>query len=423
MLENVSIIIPFQTDHGPRAKAFEWIKSYYARVMPEAELCLGIINGEDINKSKAVNLAAKKATKDIFVIADADVIYSPNIIVEAIRLLDKSAWVVPFTEVYNIEWQGTERLLNTKPKWPIDVKYGEYTKSNWVYEGFAGKLFVIPRVNFEAVGGFDERFIGWGGEDDAFSHAVRTLCGEIVNIKGKIFHVWHPSSNYQTNPNGKANADLLGRYERASGNKKKMTQLIYERKNNQEKIKNNIQSGGQRQPVIRDKNDHVRKLIQSIESEHNTNIKQYKSKKYPWYEVQPNNYSISIPIKSNFGNLELIVRSDSSLTHYWRHPNGKWYRSETFTKGVKGNPIFFENKSGQFVVICKLKTGGVGFWLRDNKAHGYPWYGPTVFLHKNVDPIMVSRLQDGSHIIVYQSNNQIFYQELDKHKWHKIFPK
>ena len=76
-LEKVSIIIPFQTDHGPREGAFKWIKRYYAAVMPEAELCVGTFDGE-INKSKAVNLAAKKATRDIFVIADADVVYDPK---------------------------------------------------------------------------------------------------------------------------------------------------------------------------------------------------------------------------------------------------------------------------------------------------------------------------------------------------------
>ncbi|MCQ6282720.1 hypothetical protein [Bacillus sp. EB600] len=53
MLENVSIIIPFQTDHGPRKKAFEWVKKYNARVMPETELCVGIMDSEEINKSKA----------------------------------------------------------------------------------------------------------------------------------------------------------------------------------------------------------------------------------------------------------------------------------------------------------------------------------------------------------------------------------
>jgi hypothetical protein len=651
VLEKVSIIIPFQTDHGPRAEAFEWIKKYYARVMPEAELCLGIINGEKINKSKAVNSAAKKATRDIFVIADADVVYDPNLIVEAIRLLKKGAWVVPFTEVYNIEKQGTERLLNKEPKWPINVKSEECTKSNWVYDGFAGKLFVISRENFDAVDGFDERFIGWGGEDDAFSHAVRTICGKIMNVQGKIFHLWHPSSNYQTNPNGIANGNLLNRYERASGNKEEMIKIIHERKGELEKIQhknidilnsyenefmkspkskicfailvhenrelvkqlidnvryycpnsalvlynggddrtlceglgvpvcpssrklkrgwttiyfletmewleevgveyeyfinidsdalfikkgyeefiqtemedtdymavklripeenwyigqelnkdidrwkklfnvnpfygvfnvgqviskpivkslleperkkslkgallktisfgtdeilfvnmakelgfrikkypnamdskmiryrpyftveemisylNNNKSGGLCHPVIRDKADPVRKLLQNIENEHNT--KHYKSKEYPWYEDNPNNYTISLPIKSKFGNLELIVRSDSSLTHYWQHPSGKWNKSETFAKGVTGNPVFFENSSGHFGVVCKFKNGRVGFWKRDNNAPGHPWYGPSVFQLENVEPIMGSQLQDGRNIIVFKADNAL----------------
>src|SRR3954462_5783937 len=98
MLEKVSIIIPFQTDNGPRAEAFKWIKQYYELVMPEAELCLGTIDKDEINKSKAVNLAAKKATREIFVIADADVLFDPKLIVEAIDVLNEAAWVVPFTD-------------------------------------------------------------------------------------------------------------------------------------------------------------------------------------------------------------------------------------------------------------------------------------------------------------------------------------
>jgi predicted glycosyltransferase involved in capsule biosynthesis len=227
VLETVSVIIPFQTDHGPRAEAFEWIKRYYSRVMPETELCCGTLNGEEVNKSKAVNLAAKKAARDILVIADADVIYDPEIIVESIRLLNNAAWVVPFTEIYDIEKAVTERLLKTEPRWPIDVNIKECTKANWIYDGFAGKVLVIPKRNFEAVGGFDERFIGWGGEDDAFSHAVKTLCGKFVNADRSIYHLWHPKP---TNPNYSANIALYNRYLRASGNKEEMIKLINERK-------------------------------------------------------------------------------------------------------------------------------------------------------------------------------------------------
>ncbi|MEH7096961.1 galactosyltransferase-related protein [Neobacillus vireti] len=657
MLENVSIIIPFQTDHGPRAAAFELVKGFYAHFMPEAEICLGIINGEEINKAKAVNLAAKKAKGKILVIADADVIYDRKLIVKSLDLLNKGAsWVVPFTEVYNVEKEGTERLIKTSPNL-INIRPNECTKSDWLYEGFAGKLFVIPRENFDAVGGFDERFIGWGGEDDAFSHAVRTLCGEIVNVEGRIFHLWHPSANYATNPNGKANGDLLNRYKRASGNKTAMLNLIKERNSNlpnyrdntinllkseeniipetpkskicfailvhegRELVKqlidnvryycpnsaivlynggddpllckdlgvpvcptsrklergwttiyflevmewleelgleyeyfinidsdalfikkgyeefiqtemkdtdymavllripeenwyignelqkdierwkkffnvnpfygvfnvgqvisrpivkslikpelsqrlkkallktvsfgtdevvfvnmakelgfrlkkypnaidsimiryrpfatveeviswlNNKESGGLCHPVKRERDEPVRNLILNINGE--INKKQYYSKEFPWYKKNPADYSLSLPIKSTFGNLELIVRSDSTLIHYWQNPKGKWKKGETFAKGVTGNPIFFQGKTGQFGVVCKMENGKMGFWMRDNKKEGFPWYGPSMQELGNAEPIMVSNLGDDKHIMVFKEDGQYFYGLID----------
>ncbi|WP_227937344.1 glycosyltransferase family 2 protein [Alkalihalobacillus deserti] len=234
MLKNVSIIIPFQTDHGPRAEAFEWVKKYYSNVFPEAELCLGIIDESHMNKAKAVNQAVKQATRDLLVIADADVVYDPKIIVESIKLLKKAPWVVPFTELYDVPQQETRKILTKKAKWPIAIKPKNCHKINWLYEGFAGKLIVIPRKHFEAVNGFDERFIGWGGEDDAFSHAVNTICGEFVNLKAKLFHLWHPPAYWTTNPNADENGQLLNRYIAASGNKTEMHQLIQERVSNYE---------------------------------------------------------------------------------------------------------------------------------------------------------------------------------------------
>ena len=178
---------------------------------------------------------------------------------------------------------------------------------------------------------------------------------------------------------------------------------------------NDIQSNGLCHPVIRDKADPIRKLLLNIESEHNT--KQYKSKEYPWYEDNPNNYTMSLPIESKFGNLEMIVQSNSSLNHYWQHPNGKWKKSETFAKGVTERPVFFEDSSGHFVVVCKLENGGIGFWKRDNNSPGHPWNGPFVFQLKDVEPIMGSQFQDGRNIIVFKGDNQYFYCELDNGKY------
>jgi hypothetical protein len=38
-------------------------------------------------------------------------------------------------------------------------------------------LLAVPRTLWERVGGFDDRFVGWGAEDDAFAAACRVLGG------------------------------------------------------------------------------------------------------------------------------------------------------------------------------------------------------------------------------------------------------
>lgn len=662
MFENISIIIPFQTDYGPRAEAFEWLNRYYAAEMPEAELCLGLYNGNDINKAKAVNLAAQKATRDIFVIADADIVYDPQIILESIHLLKDAAWVVPFTEIYDIPKYETRKLLKKTPKWPLDVDLANCNKANWIYKEFAGKLNIIPRKNFEAAGGFDERFVGWGGEDDAFSHAVNTICGHFVNYKARIFHLWHPSSHYATNPNGEANIKLLNRYISASGNKYEMVKLMKEREgypvkmndnlsldnnknslsskskicfailvhdnrhlvkelienvryfcpnssmvlfnggddptlcdnlgvpvcpssrkmergfttiyfletmewleemkmdydylvnidsdalfiregyedfvqtqmvntdymavklripekdwyignelmkeksrwnqlfninpfygifnvgqvfkrsligsllrrkailkkalletssfgtdefifvnmakelgyriknypNNTDELMiryrphftldemihsfNNIKNSWLCHPVYRDQNDLVRKLINHLGTEQYN--KKYRNREYPWYQSNPYKYDLSLPITSEFGNVELIVRSDSSLSHYWQDNNKKkWYKSETFAEDAVGVPVFFQTHSDFFAVVCKLTAGGLGLWVRDNQKAGHPWVGPYRITSEDVDPIMIAQLQDLKPILICKSNDKLVYWVRDTDdRWKKGLP-
>ena len=44
MLDRVSVLIPYQSDgNGPRDTAFEWVLGFYARMMPEVEVCVGEI--------------------------------------------------------------------------------------------------------------------------------------------------------------------------------------------------------------------------------------------------------------------------------------------------------------------------------------------------------------------------------------------
>ncbi len=54
----------------------------------------------------------------------------------------------------------------------------------------------MSRNTFIVAGGFDERFIGWGGDDDAFVHALETLCGNYIKLGREVFHLWHPRTDW-----------------------------------------------------------------------------------------------------------------------------------------------------------------------------------------------------------------------------------
>jgi GT2 family glycosyltransferase len=81
---------------------------------------------------------------------------------------------------------------------------------------FAGGIFVIGREPYLRLGGFDERFRGWGGEDDAMTIKLRRAgmrlaeCGERPAL-----HLSHPRGpeSTQGQPNYSSNRQLLADYE------------------------------------------------------------------------------------------------------------------------------------------------------------------------------------------------------------------
>ncbi|MEH7333232.1 galactosyltransferase-related protein [Neobacillus drentensis] len=192
MLNKVSVLFPFGTDNGPREQNFNWTRRFYEKMMPGIEICIGTSRDQPFSRSQAINHAASQATRDIFVIADTDIIYDPAILIEAIKLLDVYTWVLPFEKSFNMEQQSSEELLKLEPSWPLPINVKGHIPGQIGY----GLVNVIPRKHFEAVGGFDERFLGWGGEDDAFACSVNGLCGWLYRMNHTGYHLWHPPGDY-----------------------------------------------------------------------------------------------------------------------------------------------------------------------------------------------------------------------------------
>ncbi|MCA9194412.1 MAG: hypothetical protein KDB03_21730 [Planctomycetales bacterium] len=61
---------------------------------------------------------------------------------------------------------------------------------------FCGGLFMMRRNVYADLGGSDERFIGWGGEDDAMTIKLRRLVASPRTLtQSSAFHLWHERSH------------------------------------------------------------------------------------------------------------------------------------------------------------------------------------------------------------------------------------
>ncbi|MFD1038934.1 galactosyltransferase-related protein [Virgibacillus byunsanensis] len=206
-MESVSIIIPISKNIESRDKSFKWVKAFYEKMFPEYELCIGASDEQPFPKAKVINKAVKESNGDILVIADADLIYDPNLLKESIKKLDSHAWVIPFRKVLNISKESTQKLLEEEPQWPIPIPVDTKKRPH----AAMGGINIVPRELFDAVCGFDERFVGWGGEDDAFAASLNSLCGYVKRMDGTLYHLWHKRGSLT---NYKENRELLRHYRK-----------------------------------------------------------------------------------------------------------------------------------------------------------------------------------------------------------------
>ena len=146
------------------------------------------------NKSRALNAAAKKADADVLVIADADLILDPLALVGAIRFCsDKKSCVNPYDRLVDLTREESERYLagNGLPRTRMSTKPNREGIGEYIC--FCGGLFVIPCKTFFDIGGMDEAFIGWGGEDDAMTVKLMGLEVPCLQVSNRVaFHLWHP---------------------------------------------------------------------------------------------------------------------------------------------------------------------------------------------------------------------------------------
>ena len=207
----LSVLVGFRdTGDGHRTRLWDVIRGMLEERLPEAELVVGDDGGEDpFWKTKALNDAASRATGDVFMLTDTDTWVSDDCIratAAGIEHLPRYWWR-PWNVKYKLGQAPTEQAL--AGGWDGSVIPGglENTNRYWA----APPILMHSDLWFEA-GGQDDRFRGWGHEDDAFASTLKTLFGEPVVIPGPSVHLWHPRI-------GKSGRDLWVGQESAIDNR------------------------------------------------------------------------------------------------------------------------------------------------------------------------------------------------------------
>jgi hypothetical protein len=260
----LSVLVPFGGDDPLREATWVWLKAYYEAHLTDFEIVVGgdpksiqrwyRRDPDAFSKSVAVNNAFKHSCGDILLILDADAYLDTDVIMHwaerlrAQRRAGVRSWAIPYRWLMRLTHDATRALLKTDAKLPFqfDAFPGDLKVEGTDGSGFAhiygAMAQMMPREAFIAVGGWDERFRGWGGEDRAFLQKMNTLWGPYQNSPNTIYHIWHPKNivaagidvqgrraeirAWDDQDEPRSNDWITWQYEWANGNKARMRRVV-----------------------------------------------------------------------------------------------------------------------------------------------------------------------------------------------------
>lgn len=211
----ISAVIPYRPQSG-RTDAFGFVREYLEANVDEVIVA---DDGKDpFSRGCSINEGVRRASGDILVICDADLILPERQLDAAVvAVACRLGMVLPFDRYHYLTGAATLDVL-------AGVSPHDDTPVEFVMETSLGGVCVIDRKTFNRCGGFDPAMRGWGHEDNQFFSVVDTLA-TVSRVPGPIFHLWHPLDPVRP----KENLRILAPYVAAHGNPEAMLALIGDR--------------------------------------------------------------------------------------------------------------------------------------------------------------------------------------------------
>lgn len=143
-------------------------------------------SGKPIEKARMLNKAIAAAKTEYVWVVDADII-------------------LPFHQILAIASERAPFFAAMKP-YDYLLKLNEEESSLFMQKGviqnsaerrayvmvLGAASFIIRKNVYQAMGGMDERYTGWGFEDHDFNERYRGAGHEFLELKSPAIHLWHP---------------------------------------------------------------------------------------------------------------------------------------------------------------------------------------------------------------------------------------
>jgi glycosyltransferase involved in cell wall biosynthesis len=177
---------------------------------------LFVFNDGPFNKSWGLNIAARNASYDVLATMDADMIMPAEGFARALAVCrDHFDAVNPYSGLVDLDEAETGAILRgERGIGDIQRELVQDRLPQGERVCFCGGICVFRREVYFALGGMDERFLGWGGEDDAMSVNLERHTDRIAVQRDTLaYHLWHPRSpgRYQ-HPHYRHNLALATHY-------------------------------------------------------------------------------------------------------------------------------------------------------------------------------------------------------------------
>lgn len=225
-MTDVSVIIPFDpAGDEHRDRALDYVRAWWQELAVDVIICSTLSTEETWSKGRVVDRGvewSRDGGGDLLVIADADCVPARVGILAAIRAVQNgAAWAQPHGPVWRLSEKATAGIYAGRPVTALRPRRRSEGPPG-------GGCVVLTRQAYDATGGIDPRFEGWGGEDISWARALDTLAGPALRCSDPLIHLFHVSARPQFGRACAASEALAGRYYDAAGDPAAMQVLVDE---------------------------------------------------------------------------------------------------------------------------------------------------------------------------------------------------